>query len=353
MLDRRSGIALDEMTAWELVGHLDDKQWQKSVWFDKTCTPLPFDVKRGGPKVWYLSAAARNISRAYLMALARSSDTHTDKIHHFRKESYYKSLFRKSKLVMEPDVGDKAMEGGDKRHGRAGQRREKLVKRQKRQPTDKKVVRQTHVRSYRWGAGLMTFKENAKAWQATCPRCTSHAHPDIKSRTCRKTLSFKSQDGDEQVQRRLRHWINSCFRFATRAEHIRYNAPIGDLPPGGDEGLAKHKVNSDYESDDGVGKDGAAARSRAKQPQRRGRGLLKRFADPEYMAELAARGVKSKAQRVGDVPPPPKAAAVAEQVSSSSTTSSNSSSASSASGHDDEAAEADDGKTSPSSSSSD
>eukprot|EP00959_Pyramimonas_sp_CCMP1952_P373148 7814656-Pyramimonas_sp.AAC.1 len=61
----------------------------------------------------------------------------------------------------------------------------------------KRKGRKGHARNYRWGCGYLTFKPKVSSWQATCPRCGSHAARNPGTR-CTKTLKFNDEVSDNQ-----------------------------------------------------------------------------------------------------------------------------------------------------------
>lgn len=64
-------------------------------------------------------------------------------------------------------------------------------------------------------------------------------------------VAFRAPVGDAHVLRRLKHWCNVAGHYPDRECHIRYHAPLADVP----EDVEAARADSDYDSDPAEGPD--------------------------------------------------------------------------------------------------
>ena len=287
--------------------------------------------KRVFPKVWWLRPKTSIPSRWYLLCLASLRTVATEEVAHFQKSSYYKRLLGQGKagkagLQMQLGAGmtdvceDKAKvprsrkaSGSMLDKGGGGARKQSSKPRQPRRAGQE---RQVHPRSYSWGPARLTFKPQAKAWQATCPRSQAHCHLRGRKTNCTKTLSFKNDEDDIIVQRRLKHWLNQCMCYSNRVAHMCYKAPLCDVPS--DEALIAACLPDDFADVLPNPNDDETEQNKAALPPPKRRRRCK-------SGPLSEPGPKQKAKAK------PKADAVPNQPGNSNDSSSDSSSSSNSS----------------------
>ena len=68
------------------------------------------------------------------------------------------------------------------------------------------------------------------AWQASCPRKIAHKSAVKGAVFCKQKLNFSTEEDSEQVQLRLKHWLNSCMKCATRLGHMSWKPSFEDCP---------------------------------------------------------------------------------------------------------------------------
>ena len=81
----------------------------------------------------------------------------------------------------------------------------------------------------------MTWKPNVRAWQAECAHRRNHACPRNIDTTCTQTLHVTSELPDDDVQRRLKYWLNSGASYSSRTDHMTCKAKklaADDVPTG-------------------------------------------------------------------------------------------------------------------------
>ena len=336
-------VDFNSMTSWELFQHLKTLGWEGKVWTAKG-SPPPVVVKRGFPKIWWLKPKTSAPSRWYLLCLASLKTVAAEEVAHFQKSSYYKKLIGqgkagKSGLQIQLGAGmtdvceDKVpvprsrkatgsmLEGG-------GGSRKQAASSKPRQPRQAGQERQVHPKSYSWGPARLTFKPQAKAWQATCPRFQAHAHLRGRKTNCTKTLSFKNDEDDINVQRRLKHWLNQCMCYSNRVTHMHYKAPLCDVPS--DEALTAACLPHDFEDALQNQNHDEAEQNKAAlpPPKRRRRYKSGPLSEPAAKQNAKAKP-KANAQAAQDHQP-----RNSNEASSDSSSSSSSSSSSQSSGSD-------------------
>lgn len=283
---RQRDVQLSQMSAWELVAHLESKGWQGRVWTQRARLPDPLDVKKGAPKLWWVRHSSNNLSRAYLLALAMMKDIAPNVPHgrldHCKPDKYYSRLLKRPKQFnLEADCGVDACIGSPRKRHRKGKRARGEAhgrQRAKSRAVAKEVraPRRRSERTYSWGGGLMIFKPRVLAWQATCPRCKSHRNPRQAKTKCTKTMSYTA-GSEESDLRRLKLWLNAAMEYDSRLAHMQYRVdrvPESEVPS--DDDLLAGMMDSEYESEGG----GAAAPAAEEgQPTKRRRIRHKRGSD--------------------------------------------------------------------------
>ena len=247
----RADIELKNMTVLELWHHLSSKMWKPEVWWKKKelrssteSKPPPFIVKKNAPKIWWVHENQLGIDKQYLLAFSQLDLVRHEEIHHFRQAKYYKNLYSKpedSKLqitsggVLDLDAQPPAKKKARKHEDSKSVQKEK-----------KDDHRSVHPRSYKYGAGLMTFLP-PKTWRARCPRYCGAHQPITGKAFCTWKKTFNSEEKDKEVQLLLRHWMNSCVHFRNRKAHMDYRPTLKQLPPASI--VEAEKLEEDWDSE--------------------------------------------------------------------------------------------------------
>jgi hypothetical protein len=90
----RPGIALVDMTVWELVCHLESAGWSPCV---VSCRIEPFKLNGQAEKLFYIKRGNKTFTKTYLLALAsavRLRAAGVSEIPHFKQAGFYTDLLR-------------------------------------------------------------------------------------------------------------------------------------------------------------------------------------------------------------------------------------------------------------------
>ena len=284
----RHDIPLEQMTELELWDVLVKRGWSPRVWFKTRAfrvhpgfAPPPVCQETGKPKEFWIQEGAKEISRHYLLALLRIDEVRVAMLLHFKGPAYYKDALKAQRRDVWCNDVD---ELGD--FAKASATNKKTRRPRAHRPAGKAENTKPNIP---WGSGFLTWKENGKMWQATCPRCyAGHqnlANPDTLCRQARKIRvpgKCRATTMDEETTvRALKHWMNSCTLYGDRLAHQRYKPEAADLPT--EEEVKKGRLPEDYNSDDDPHVvRGSKAVSRKRVPGERVRAGVARAAAPEH-----------------------------------------------------------------------
>jgi len=234
----RPDVLVKNMTQWELIALLRDREWKLNVWWDTKTKPAPINVATGKPKTLWARPWYSYISRNYLLACARLDEVKLDWLDHFRTEAYYKRALKPVTMKITCDMGADVGLETDAKKKRNRERKVGVgvgVPRDKKTDTRDKVKKRkagaTSALSYEWGAGMIALQEKKNSWQATCSRCYGgHKNRARPSTLCRRNLVFKSDAESLEVQRHLKYWLNSAYACADRVAHIKFQVKGEAIP---------------------------------------------------------------------------------------------------------------------------
>ena len=229
-----------KMSNVQLVKHLLKQQWLCLDFSPKGKAPVAATpgCKSGAEKFYCGSpkCAVPICSRSYLMCLVLLDQGKLTKdVPHGESNKFYAEMIRRwkgkgsrvarkvvTKKLEKRNIGiDLPQQPGPPGNGEGGG--PDAAPRKARHPT-------RHPKTFKWGPILFTYKDGAEgrpdSYQVTCP-CAKHRLANGTG--CKRTLSFRSEDEEAVVLRRLKFWVVNYPSKLTRVDHISWQFDADEI----------------------------------------------------------------------------------------------------------------------------